>query len=94
MVAARPVHRHAVWFEGQDPPTWPITVADVATGVQREVGNVSDNGFAGWGWSPNGRAIVSTDESRSVDVVDAQTAQAQSGGWQSSSAATWQRIAP
>ena len=41
-----------------NPNPRPITVIDVATGAEREVGIVEANGQVGWGWSPDGKSII------------------------------------
>ena len=40
----------------------PLTVVDVATASETEIGDVSMNGFNGWSWSPDGQSILSVPE--------------------------------
>lgn len=77
-----------------DPGVQPLIVVDVADGTLREVGNVSNDGFTFFGWSPDGRSILSVDDSDLIEVVDAQTGTPRSDGWQTAAGATWQRVAP
>ena len=76
-----------------------ITIADVATGDDREVGPVNVNGYTSWGWSPDGKSIIEVPQQPSPDagtaiIVDAETGVVTRPGWSSSSAATWQRRLP
>ena len=83
-----------VWFNDLQPPTQPITVADVATGATRPVGTVSLNGFTSWGWSPDGASIIVVPDSGRISVIDAATGQPHSDAWQGAAGVDWQRIAP
>ena len=40
----------------------PLTVVNVETGSETEIGEASNNGFNGWTWSPDGRSILSVPE--------------------------------
>ena len=89
--------------EGIEPR--PITIVDVASGAEREVGDVETNnhlagdetthGSLGWGWSPDGSSILETPGAGSPDegrllVVDTTGAVTRTG-FTSSSAPSWQR---
>jgi len=86
------------WFVDQVEPdqqeSRPLTVVRVGSGEAHEVGDVSMNGFTGFSWSPDGRSVISVDDSGSIEVVDPTTGRSSTDGWQSTSGATWQRIAP
>jgi dipeptidyl aminopeptidase/acylaminoacyl peptidase len=86
------------WFthdESLPTPTRPLTVVDVATGDEREVGSISSDGFDGWGWSPDGRSIIATPGgSKRISVIDVSTGEPHSDGWQAAAAPSWQRVAP
>lgn len=76
-----------------------ITIADVATGEDREVGPVNVNGYVSWGWSPDGTSIIEVPQEPSPDagtaiIVDAKSGVVTRPGWSASSAASWQRLAP
>ena len=84
-----------LWLNrADDPGVQPLIVVDVADGTLREAGNVSNDGFTSFGWSPDGRSILSVDDSDLIEVVDAQSGTAHSDGWRSPAGATWQRIQP
>ena len=36
----------------------PVTIVDVASGEEHEVGLVNPNGYHGWAWSPDGTSII------------------------------------
>jgi dipeptidyl aminopeptidase/acylaminoacyl peptidase len=88
------------WINSQDgTDVRPVTIVDVASGDEREVGDVNVNGYAGWGWSPDGRSIVEVPSEPSPDanrvlLVDARTGAVTRTGWAAESAASWQRVAP
>jgi Tol biopolymer transport system component len=101
------------WFDHRSPAEGieprPITIVDVATGAEREVGTVETNdhptgddtshGSLGWGWSPDGSSILETPGQGSPDigrllVVDAATGAVTRTRFTSSSAPSWQRKAP
>jgi hypothetical protein len=76
-----------------------MTVVDVATGAQHEVGPANVNGYAGWGWSPDGKSILEVPNEPSpyadrVLVVDAVTGEVTDTDLTAASAASWQRKAP
>jgi hypothetical protein len=76
-----------------------ITIADVATGDDREVGPVNVNGYVSWGWSPDGSSIIEVPQRPSPDadtaiIVDAETGAVTRPGWRTTSAASWQRTVP
>ena len=77
-----------------DPGVQPLIVVDVADGTMREAGNVSNDGFTSFAWSPDGRSIISVDDSDLIEVVDAQTGTSHDDGWEAASGASWQRILP
>jgi Tol biopolymer transport system component len=79
----------------------PVTIVDLATGTEHEVGNREVNGYLGWSWSPDGSSIIEVPGDGSADpgsviVVDAKTGEARKvPGWTSANAgATWQRTIP
>jgi Tol biopolymer transport system component len=90
------------WFN--DPATGDagpraITIADVATGDEREIGPVNVNGYVSWGWSPDGSSIIEVPNPPSVDagtviIIDVETGDVTRHGWDAGSAATWQRTPP
>jgi hypothetical protein len=90
------------WFGNSDTldgGARPITIADVATGADHEVGPNNVNGYVSWGWSPNGQSILEVPQPPSPDagtviVVDAETGEVTRPGWDAGSAASWQRTAP
>jgi hypothetical protein len=76
-----------------------ITIADVVTGEDREVGPNNVNGYVSWGWSPDGSSILEVPQPPSPDagtviIVDAETGDVTRHGWDAGSAATWQRTVP
>ena len=77
-----------------DPGVQPLIIVDVADGTLREAGNVSNDGFTSFAWSPDGRSIISVDDANLIEVVDAETGMAHSDGWRSAAGATWQRVLP
>jgi hypothetical protein len=82
-----------------DPGPRPITIADVATGEDREVGPNNVNGYVSWGWSPDGTSILEvpsppSDDADTAIIVDAETGEVSRHGWDAGSAATWQRTLP
>ena len=82
-----------------DPNPRPITIVDVATGADREVGDVEANGMIGWGWSPDGKSIIEVAGPPVADgnvlrVVDATTGAVTRTTGITGSAPTWQRNAP
>jgi Tol biopolymer transport system component len=75
----------------------PITVVDIASGDEIEVGDVSLNGFNGWTWSPDGRSILQIpSESGHVIVlpIDPAARPQEFPDWTSPGAPSWQRVAP
>jgi Tol biopolymer transport system component len=83
-----------VWFNDLQPPTQPITVADVATGATRAVGSVSIDGFMSWGWSPDAASIIVVPASGRISLIDVATGQPHSDRWQAAAGVDWQRVAP
>jgi Tol biopolymer transport system component len=87
------------WFADSDTGDGgprPITIADVASGTDHEVGPLNVNGYVSWGWSPDGSSIVEVPQQPSPDadtviIVDAGTGEVTRPGWDAGSAATWQR---
>jgi dipeptidyl aminopeptidase/acylaminoacyl peptidase len=78
----------------------PITVIDVGTGQEVEVGVVPvHNGFVGWSWSPDGQSIlevpippdVTTPEQ--MIIVDLATRTTRTVPWSVTSGPAWQRVA-
>ena len=74
----------------------PITVVDVQTGKETEVGVTPvANGFVGWSWSPDGESILEIpidDELYIANVADGSTRKVP---WTlSASGPSWQRLAP
>lgn len=75
----------------------PITVVDVASGDEVEVGDVSMNGFNGWTWSPDGKGILQIPSAGGYVIVlpiDPGVAPTAFRDWTSPGAVTWQRVAP
>src|SRR5262249_33807910 len=101
------------WFDHRTPSEWieprPITIVDVASGAEREVGGVETNdhtagdatshGSLGWGWSPDGSSILeipgqgSSDRGRLL-LVDAETGTVTRTDLTTTFAPSWQRAAP
>ena len=82
-----------------NPNPRPITVIDVATGADREVGDVEANGQVGWGWSPDGKSIVEVpaqpvDDGNRLLFVDATTGAITRTTGTSEFPPSWQRTAP
>jgi Tol biopolymer transport system component len=75
----------------------PVTVVDVNKGNEVEVGDPTPStpeGFAGWGWSPDGESIIEFAPNQQLLVVKAATGTRSTIPWGMSSAPTWQRTAP
>jgi len=77
----------------------PITIADVATGEDHEVGPNNFNGYVSWNWSPDGASILEvpsppSDDEDTAIIVDAESGNVIRNGWHAGSAATWQRTVP
>jgi WD40 repeat protein len=75
----------------------PITVVDVASGDETEVGEISLNGFNGWTWSPDGQSILQIPGESSHVVVlpsDPAVAPEEFRDWTSRGTVTWQRTTP
>ena len=74
----------------------PITVLDIRTGHEIEVGIAVPNGFIGWGWSPDGESIIelAPDPDRHLIIADAATGKTRTMPWGASSGPAWQRVAP
>jgi WD40 repeat protein len=84
-----------------DPGVRPVTIVDVASGEEREVGLINPNGYKGWAWSPDGKSIVEVpaapaagEDADQVIVIDVETGKITRPGWTAGSAPTWQRMAP
>jgi Tol biopolymer transport system component len=83
-----------VWrMAGDATDVRPLTVVDVASGDEREIGSASLDGFASFGWSPDGRSVLSVDDSGTVRVLDAESGLA-GAPWTAESGASWQRVRP
>jgi hypothetical protein len=101
------------WFDHRTPTEWieprPITIVDVASGAEREVGDVETNdhtagdetthGSLGWAWSPDGSSILETPGQGSSDagrllVVDATTGNVTRTEFTTTFAPSWQRTLP
>jgi Tol biopolymer transport system component len=81
---------------GGDPGVRPITVVDVATGTAREVGDVQQNGYNGWGWSPDGTSIIEVPgppvpDGNRLLIVNATTGAVTRTNEMSGSQPSWQR---
>jgi Tol biopolymer transport system component len=76
----------------------PITVIDIRTGHEVEVGIAVPNGFIGWGWSPDGQSIIelAPDPDRRLIIANAATGTKRTVPWGAgaSSGPVWQRVAP
>ncbi len=77
----------------------PIGVVDVASGITRDLGVTSVNGWVQWGWSPDGKSILEVpgtpnDDANRLLVVDATTGEVTRTEWSSGYAPSWQRTAP
>ena len=84
--------------EGNPNPR-PITVIDVATGAEREVGIVEANGQVGWGWSPDGKSIIEVpgppvQDGNRLLLVDATTGAITRTSGVAEFPPSWQRTAP
>ena len=84
-----------------DPGVRPVTIVDVASGEEHEVGLVNPNGYHGWAWSPDGKSIIEVpaapaagEDADQVVVIDAETGEITRPGWTTGSAPTWQRVLP
>jgi hypothetical protein len=84
-----------------DPGVRPVTVVNVASGEEHEVGLINPNGYHGWAWSPDGTSILEVpaapaagEDADQVIVIDAETGEITRPGWTTGSAPTWQRVAP
>jgi len=84
-----------------DPGVRPVTIVDVASGEEHEVGLINPNGYQGWAWSPDGTSIIEVpaapaagEDADQVIVIDAETGELTRPGWTTGSAPTWQRVAP
>lgn len=93
------IQRWIADYEAGDAGPRPITIADVATGEDHEVGMINANGYVSWGWSPDGTAILAVPnppakDAGTVIIVDAKTGEVARPGWDAGSAATWQRTMP
>ena len=84
-----------------DPGVRPVTIVDVASGEEHEVGLINPNGYQGWAWSPDGTSIVEVpaapaagEDADQVIVIDVETGEITRPGWTTGSAPTWQRMAP
>ena len=92
------------WCPDKDDPDGnpnprPITVVDVATGADREVGIVEANGQVGWGWSPDGTSIVEVpgppvEDGNHLLIVDATTGVITRTSGVAEFPPSWQRKAP
>ena len=74
----------------------PITVVDVTTGAETELGVVSSNGTNGWSWSPDSQSILSVPADSSQIVVlpvDGSAATSKLPSVTIPGAASWQRTA-
>ena len=76
----------------------PVTVVNVATADEHEVGIVNPNGYQGWGWSPDGTSILEvpgdpSPDSGTIVIVDAKTGTVTRPHWTANEAAAWQRTA-
>jgi hypothetical protein len=85
--------------ETGDPGVRPVTIVEVASGEEHEVGLVNPNGYDGFAWSPDGTTIVevpgpSSEDAGKVIFIDAATGDVTRPGWAAGSAASWQRVAP
>lgn len=73
----------------------PITVIDVNTGREVEIGAVpTNNGLIGWGWSPDGESIIELPVENQLIVANATTGTTQTIPWSVTTGPTWQRTAP
>ncbi len=84
-----------------DPGVRPVTVVDVATHEEHEVGLINPNGYQGWAWSPDGTSIIEVpaapaagEDADQVIVIDVETGEITRPGWTTGSAPSWQRVAP
>jgi hypothetical protein len=89
------------WFDtGQGGGTRAATIVDVATGNEREVGDVAMNGFLGGSaWSPDGLSLLELPGDGSaatnhIIVVNVATGTSVDSGLWSGTAISWQRVAP
>lgn len=93
------IQRWIANYDAGDAGPRPITVADVATGEDHEIGPNNVNGYASWGWSPDGTSVLEvpappSDDADAAIIVDAATGAVTRYGWDAGSAATWQRTLP
>lgn len=82
-----------VWLDtGDQTDVRPLTVVDVVSSVQHEIGSVSPNGFTSFAWSPDGTSVLAVKDGGQLSVIDASNGQEVVQPWTSSSGANWQRI--
>ena len=86
------------WVDGSDGvDVRPITVVDVETGAEIELGDVSNDGFHGWTWSPDGLSILQIPSNRGHAIVlpiDPTARREDLRTWTSEGWISWQRLAP
>jgi Tol biopolymer transport system component len=87
------------WTRAANGTDWvahPIGIVDVATGQLHDVGPVSEDGYVGWGWSPDGTSILEVPKQNvgTVLVVNAATGHTTTLPWSTDGAISWQRVAP
>jgi dipeptidyl aminopeptidase/acylaminoacyl peptidase len=74
----------------------PITVVDVLTGDEVEVGVTPvSNGFVGWSWSPDGESILEIPTDDELYIANVGSGTTRKVPWTlSTSGPSWQRVAP
>ena len=74
----------------------PITVVDVQTGKETEVGVTPvANGFIGWSWSPDGESILEIPTDDDLYIANVANGSTRKVPWTlSASGPSWQRLAP
>jgi Tol biopolymer transport system component len=88
------------WYQDADTDEpQPLTVVDVDTGVEHQIGDAEANGFIGWSWSPDSTSIIEVASPPVADhnqvlIVNVTTGAVRRTGGTTESAPTWQRKAP
>jgi Tol biopolymer transport system component len=89
------LQRWNIDVNADQPEPRPITVIDVKTGDEDEVGDPPiNNGFEGWGWSPDGESIIELPVPDQLNITNVATGKPRMIPWTVASNPAWQRVAP